>query len=60
MNIFIYQLQSQINHSYSELYDQAGIMVRLNKENWIKAGVEFVSGSKVVRDGGQQVCTRVV
>src|SRR5436309_3944774 len=29
---------------YEELYDQAGIMVRINEANWVKAGVEMSDG----------------
>jgi regulation of enolase protein 1 (concanavalin A-like superfamily) len=27
---------------YRALYDQAGLMVRLDDRNWVKAGIEFV------------------
>ena len=29
---------------YKALYDQAGLMIRLSKLNWIKAGVEYTDG----------------
>jgi uncharacterized protein len=29
---------------YHDLYDQAGLMVRLDDLNWMKCGVEFVDG----------------
>ncbi|RYG32349.1 DUF1349 domain-containing protein [bacterium] len=29
---------------YEELYDQAGLMVRLDETNWIKAGIEYTDG----------------
>jgi hypothetical protein len=28
--------------AYEELYDQAGMMVRIDERNWLKAGIEFV------------------
>ena len=29
---------------YEELYDQAGLMVRINDQYWMKCGIEFVEG----------------
>jgi regulation of enolase protein 1 (concanavalin A-like superfamily) len=30
--------------NYQELYDQAGLMIRLDEKNWIKTGIEYVKG----------------
>ncbi|MGL5805720.1 MAG: DUF1349 domain-containing protein [Xenococcaceae cyanobacterium] len=29
---------------YQALYDQAGLMIRLDERNWLKCGIEFVDG----------------
>jgi len=33
---------------YQELYDQAGLMLRFDERNWIKAGIEFVAGRQML------------
>ena len=33
---------------YETLYDQAGLMLRLDAGNWIKAGVEYVAGRRML------------
>jgi regulation of enolase protein 1 (concanavalin A-like superfamily) len=33
---------------YRELYDQAGLMLRLDEANWIKTGIEFVEGRRML------------
>lgn len=33
---------------YTALYDQAGMMLRIDERNWIKAGIEFVGGQKML------------
>jgi regulation of enolase protein 1 (concanavalin A-like superfamily) len=33
---------------YQDLYDQAGLMVRLDASNWLKCGIEFVDGLQKV------------
>jgi uncharacterized protein len=42
--------------AYTHLYDQAGLMVRVDASNWLKTGVEFTDGSAhfstVVTRGG--------
>ncbi|MDK1374479.1 MULTISPECIES: DUF1349 domain-containing protein [unclassified Sinorhizobium] len=30
--------------AYEQLYDQAGLMLRLDEENWIKCGIEYTDG----------------
>jgi len=34
----------RIRSEFRELYDQAGIMVRIDAQHWVKAGIEFSDG----------------
>jgi hypothetical protein len=36
-----FTFQARVTGQYSALYDQAGLMVRLDAENWMKCGTEF-------------------
>jgi regulation of enolase protein 1 (concanavalin A-like superfamily) len=38
----------RVQARYDELYDQAGIMVRLDEAHWIKAGIEMSDGKALV------------
>jgi uncharacterized protein len=38
--------QARVNGEYAALYDQAGLMVRLGAENWMKCGTEFCDGQR--------------
>lgn len=39
-----FTIQVKINGRFEALYDQAGVMIRLDAANWIKAGVEYTDG----------------
>ena len=34
----------RVSGKYKDLYDQAGLMLRVDEENWIKTGIEFFDG----------------
>lgn len=34
----------KVSGKYRDLYDQAGIMIRVNERNWLKCGIELVDG----------------
>lgn len=39
-----FTIQVKIEAKYESLYDQAGVMIRLDAANWIKTGVEYTDG----------------
>ncbi len=48
---FYYQHQTgnflaevKVSGKYAALYDQAGLMVRVDETNWVKCGIEYVDG----------------
>jgi uncharacterized protein len=45
----------RVQGGFRELYDQAGIMVRIDAQHWVKAGIEFSDGramlASVLTDG---------
>lgn len=41
-----FEAKVRITGKYHELYHQAGLMIRLDDKNWIKAGIEFVNGKQ--------------
>jgi len=41
-----FSFRARINGQYSSLYDQAGLMVRLDEKQWMKCGSELVDGKR--------------
>jgi regulation of enolase protein 1 (concanavalin A-like superfamily) len=41
-----FMFEARISGQYAARYDQAGLMVRLDPENWVKCGTEFVDGQR--------------
>jgi uncharacterized protein len=41
-----FTLEARVNGQYTALYDQAGLMVRLDAESWMKCGTEFFDGRR--------------
>jgi regulation of enolase protein 1 (concanavalin A-like superfamily) len=39
-----FTFEARVNGQYAALYDQAGLMVRVDAENWVKCGTELVDG----------------
>jgi regulation of enolase protein 1 (concanavalin A-like superfamily) len=43
-----FEAKVRISGKYRERYHQAGLMIRIDEKNWIKAGIEFVNGKQNV------------
>ncbi len=41
-----FTFRARVSGQYATLYDQAGLMVRLDDKNWMKCGTEFVDGKR--------------
>ncbi len=41
-----FTFQARVNGKYAALYDQAGLMVRLDEKHWMKCGSELVEGKR--------------
>ncbi len=41
-----FTFQARVNGKYGTLYDQAGLMVRLDEKHWMKCGTEYVDGKR--------------
>jgi len=41
-----FAFQARVNGKYAALYDQAGLMVRLDEKQWMKCGSELVDGKR--------------
>jgi uncharacterized protein len=39
-----FEVETEFRGRYESLYDQAGLMIRLDQTTWLKTGIEFVNG----------------
>lgn len=39
-----FEMKVKVSAQYRQRFDQAGIMLRVDAENWLKAGIEYVDG----------------
>jgi regulation of enolase protein 1 (concanavalin A-like superfamily) len=43
-----FEAKVRVTGKYHELYHHAGLMIRIDGQNWIKAGIEFLNGMQSV------------
>jgi len=43
-----FKAEVKVSGAYTDLYDQAGLMLRLDDRNWMKCGIEYVHGAQQV------------
>lgn len=41
-----FQVDVKISGEYNALYDQAGLMVRVDEATWVKCGIEYIDGKQ--------------
>ncbi len=39
-----FDVEVKVSGEYTDLYDQAGVMIRIDEQNWLKTGIEYVNG----------------
>lgn len=43
-----FRLTTTFSGEYREQYDQAGLLLRIDERNWIKTGIEYVDGERMI------------
>ena len=43
-----FQAEVKVSGAYNALYDQAGLMVRVDEATWVKCGIEYIDGKQHV------------
>ena len=42
------EIEATVDGDYRDQYDQAGVMLRVDDETWVKCGIEFVDGRELI------------